>query len=118
MSLARGYTTLAGAQRAAGGRPILRILRDPEDIFIVIPDLATQLHIWTADSPRGPHAFAGSLDAMVIVDAGISGIDKAQIAEWRKHQGEGMISALGEYTPPEFWELLDAYEALISRGGR
>ena len=42
-------------------------------------------------------------------------IDKATIAEWRKEQGIGMTSALGDYTPPEFWELLDAYEAQEKR---
>lgn len=35
-------------------------------------------------------------------------------AAWRKEQGQGMISAVGEYTPAEFWELLDAYEAALA----
>jgi hypothetical protein len=39
-------------------------------------------------------------------------IKKAQLDLWRKLKGEGMTSALGEYTPEEFWELLDAYEKL------
>jgi hypothetical protein len=39
-------------------------------------------------------------------------ISRETIAEWREEQGKGMASAIGEYTPPEFWELLDAYEAL------
>lgn len=30
-------------------------------------------------------------------------------------RGTGMISAVGEYTPSEFWELLDAYDALRAR---
>lgn len=37
-------------------------------------------------------------------------ISAAEIAEWRFLQGEGMVSAVGEYTPEEFWWLLDAYE--------
>lgn len=38
-------------------------------------------------------------------------ITDAEIAEWRALQGEGMTSAVGEYTPEEFWRLLDAFEA-------
>jgi hypothetical protein len=37
---------------------------------------------------------------------------KAQRTEWRKLQGQGMTSAVGEYTPPEFWELLDDVDRL------
>ncbi len=39
-------------------------------------------------------------------------ITKAVRAEWRKEQGLGMISALGEYTPSEFWEALDEIDRL------
>lgn len=39
-------------------------------------------------------------------------------AEWRKEQTNptmgGMISAIGEYTPDEFWQLLDAYEEALA----
>lgn len=35
-------------------------------------------------------------------------------AEWRALQSSGMESAVGEYTPAAFWELLDAYEALLA----
>jgi hypothetical protein len=72
MTLARAYTTLAGAQRVAGGNPIIRLLHDPEDLFIVIPDLRTQIHVWTADAPGRPHQFSGSIDAMGIVDLDIA----------------------------------------------
>lgn len=41
----------------------------------------------------------------------MTSITPEQIAEWRSYQDKGMISALGEYTPDEFWQLLDAYEA-------
>jgi hypothetical protein len=37
------------------------------------------------------------------------------IAAWRVLRGHGMASAIGEYTPAEFWELLDEYEALQYR---
>lgn len=40
-------------------------------------------------------------------------IDAATIAEWREKRDHGMISAIGEYTPEEFWTLLDAYERLV-----
>lgn len=39
-------------------------------------------------------------------------ISSEQITRWRKLRGKGMTSAIGEYTPAEFWELLDAYEAV------
>ena len=34
-------------------------------------------------------------------------ISEEKLKEYRKLSGEGMISALGEYTPSEFVELLD-----------
>jgi hypothetical protein len=37
------YTTYAGAYRAAQGRPILRLLDDPTELFIVLPHMRTQL---------------------------------------------------------------------------
>lgn len=39
-------------------------------------------------------------------------ISAEQIADWRMYQGEGWVSALGEYTPDEFWALLDDYERI------
>ena len=39
-------------------------------------------------------------------------VNHEQIAEWRKVRGHGMISAVGEYTPSEFWLLLDNFERL------
>lgn len=36
-----------------------------------------------------------------------SAISDADIAEWEAFRGEGMVSAVGEYTPQEFWWLLD-----------
>ncbi len=41
-------------------------------------------------------------------------IPKATRDEWRAQRDEAMVSAIGEYTPREFWELLDAYEALLA----
>ncbi len=44
-------------------------------------------------------------------------VDAEQIAEWRKLQDEGMISAVGEYTPAEFWDALaDAIESRAHLG--
>ena len=39
-------------------------------------------------------------------------MDEKRIAELRTHRGEGMISAVGEYTPDELWEALDTVEKL------
>lgn len=39
-------------------------------------------------------------------------ITQEQLAEWRKLRGAGMESAIGEYTPPEFWQVLDELEQL------
>lgn len=39
-------------------------------------------------------------------------ITQKQIAEWRELKDEGMVSGVGEYTPPEFWEALDEIERL------
>ncbi len=39
-------------------------------------------------------------------------IDEKQIAEWRELRNEGMESAIGEYTPAEFWDALDEIERL------
>lgn len=40
-------------------------------------------------------------------------LSQAVIDELRTHRDEGMVSAVGEYTPPEFWGLLDHAEALM-----
>ena len=37
---------------------------------------------------------------------------KEQRDEWRKLNGQGVTSAIGEYTPAEFWTLLDQIDAL------
>ena len=39
-------------------------------------------------------------------------VNREQIAEWRKLHGKGLVSAVGEYTPDEFWLLLDSFERL------
>lgn len=41
-------------------------------------------------------------------------ISDKQIAEWRALRNEGMTSAVGEYTPKEFWDVLDELERLRS----
>lgn len=45
----------------------------------------------------------------------VPAIPKALRDEWRSERGNGMTSAVGEYTPREFWDLLDAYEALLAQ---
>lgn len=40
-----------------------------------------------------------------------------RMPEFRTHINEGMISCVGEYTPPEFWEALDIIDALIDAAG-
>lgn len=45
----------------------------------------------------------------------LDSIGAAKRAEWRAEQGQGMTSAVGEYTPGEFWELLNAYESLLAK---
>ena len=67
----RAYTTFAGASRAAGGSPIVRLLADPVELFVIEPNLDTRIMILTAGSPRGNHEFAGSMSAMDIIDVEI-----------------------------------------------
>lgn len=42
-------------------------------------------------------------------------ITDAELAEWESERGNGMMSALGEYTPDEFWRLLDEVKRLRAR---
>ena len=35
-----------------------------------------------------------------------------QIKLWRKQKGDGLVSAIGEYTPDEFWAALEEIEKL------
>ena len=42
-------------------------------------------------------------------------IPKSLRDKWHREKGNGMTSAVGEYTPSEFWLLLDAYEAQLSQ---
>jgi hypothetical protein len=39
-------------------------------------------------------------------------VSDEQIAKWRKLKSHGMVSAVGEYTPDEFWLALDEIERL------
>lgn len=39
-------------------------------------------------------------------------MNAARIAELRALRGQGMASAVGEYTPDELWEALDCIESL------
>lgn len=60
------FTTFAGAQRAAGGDPILRVLSDPDEVWVVLPSLSADVMIYTRDSERGAHQHRGSLKALDI----------------------------------------------------
>lgn len=40
-------------------------------------------------------------------------IDPRDIATWKERKNYGMVSSVGEYTPEEFWEVLEAYEKLV-----
>lgn len=37
------YSTYAGAYRAANGKPILRLLHDPQELFVVLPSAETRI---------------------------------------------------------------------------
>lgn len=39
-------------------------------------------------------------------------ITNEEIAAWESERNSGMTSALGEYTPPEFWRVLDELKRL------
>lgn len=68
----KSYTTSSGAQRARPGCPLVRILRDPEDIWVPTLALDTEVHVLTCDRPNGPAHFAGSVTLQDIVDAEIA----------------------------------------------
>lgn len=78
----RSYTTKHGAERAVpacNGSPIVRLLRDPEDLFIPVLALDTEVHVLTSDGTRRPHQFAGSVKLMDIVDAEIVRADRREL---------------------------------------
>jgi hypothetical protein len=47
----KAYTTFAGAQRAADGKPIIRLLDDPKELWIVVDGLDTDLMVFTTNGP-------------------------------------------------------------------
>jgi hypothetical protein len=58
----RAYTTFAGAKRAAFGKPIVRLLDDPHEIWIVVDKLHTDVMIFTTDGPHSrTYANAGTM---------------------------------------------------------
>lgn len=57
------YYTFAGAQRAANGKPVLRILSDPEELWVILPSLAADVMVYTSESPSSGLRFAGSCKA-------------------------------------------------------
>lgn len=61
------YTTFAGAVRAANGKPIVRLLDDPREVFIVLDRLDTDIIVYTTDGPDNRvYRYAGSTDALNI----------------------------------------------------
>lgn len=48
----KAYTTFAGAQRAAQGKPIVRLLDDPRELWIVVDRLHTDVMIFTTNGPN------------------------------------------------------------------
>jgi hypothetical protein len=60
----KAYTTFQGAQRAAKGKPIVRLLDDPSEIWIVIDRLFTDVMVFTTDgglSRKYEHAGSAKL---------------------------------------------------------
>lgn len=49
----KSYSTFAGAQRAAQGKPIVRLLDDPREAWIVVDKLHTDVHVWTTGGGNG-----------------------------------------------------------------
>jgi hypothetical protein len=46
------YSTLAGARRANPGRPILRILDDPREVWIPIDRMDTEIMLFVGNETR------------------------------------------------------------------
>lgn len=66
----KSYTTSSGAIKARPGCPIVRLLRDPEDIFVPVLALDTEVHVLTPNHPNDRRLeFAGSVKLQDIVDA-------------------------------------------------
>lgn len=65
-------------------------------------ELASQL----SNFPQPEAQNTSSLQAFV------PAITPQEIAEWRQERDNGMTSAVGEYTPAEFWKLLDEVERM------
>jgi hypothetical protein len=56
------YTTFAGAQRAAAGKPVVRLLDDPRETWIVVDRLDTDVMVFTTDGPHSRrYEHAGSM---------------------------------------------------------
>lgn len=58
------YTTFAGAQRAAQGKPILRVLDDPHEVWVVLDKLDTALMIYTVEGRH--YDYAGKISAFEV----------------------------------------------------
>lgn len=61
------YTTFDGAKRAANGKPVIRLLDDPRETFIVIDRLDTDVMVFTTDGSNSRrYILAGRISAMDI----------------------------------------------------
>ena len=68
------------------------------------PELAALIAAIVALSTQQPAAEAQPV--------GVENITDEEIAEWEAERGNGMISCVGEYTPDEFWRVLDELKRL------
>lgn len=72
---------------------------------------------WDAEEPAALETLERLFSGVIVAASATHEkrrISSEQIAKWRKEQGQGMESAIGEYTPPEFWEVLDELERLYA----
>ncbi len=98
---------------------------EPDAAMIDALLLAVQHIGWTrGQTPPRHEAVLVLRDVLRVPDAGAAGDRERPLPQlktmradreaWRKQRGEGMTSAIGEYTPEEFWDLLDDVDALAN----
>lgn len=61
--LTTGYLSFKAAQRRAFGRPIVRLSRGDDQVFIIIPDLETEIEVFVAETLRADHKCISSIAA-------------------------------------------------------
>jgi hypothetical protein len=65
--LTTGYLSFEAAHRRAFGRPIVRLSRDDDQVFIIIPDLETEIQVFVAETLRTDHKSIGSIAAKGLI---------------------------------------------------